>query len=301
LFQSLEMTLPKSQGNPRLGVLNRDDSSHDYLSRISSKPIITYGVDPSADIRAENIKFSPVGIRFDAIGRDLDSPLGKETRVQVDSSLVGMYNVSNCLAALSATVCGLGISPEISVRGIAAMSGVPGRMERVDLGQAFYAIVDFAHTPNALRVAIETVRDMTNKRVIVIFGSAGLRDREKRRMMAEVSAEMADVSILTAEDPRTESLTEILQGMAVSAQAKGGVEGKSFWRIADRGNAIRFGVRMAAPGDIVMVCGKGHEQSMCFGTTEYPWDDRVALRAALVELLGLPGPKMPSLPTSEDK
>jgi UDP-N-acetylmuramoyl-L-alanyl-D-glutamate--2,6-diaminopimelate ligase len=108
------------------------------------------------------------------------------------------------------------------------------------------------------------------------------------------------VSILTAEDPRTESLNEILQGMADGAEAKGGIEGKSFWRIPDRSDAIRFGVRMAAPGDIVMVCGKGHEQSMCFGTTEYPWDDRVAVRAALAELLDLPGPKMPSLPTSMD-
>jgi UDP-N-acetylmuramoyl-L-alanyl-D-glutamate--2,6-diaminopimelate ligase len=138
---------------------------------------------------------------------------------------------------------------------------------------------------------------MTENRVIVIFGSAGLRDREKRRMMAEIAEEMADVSILTAEDPRTESLDGILAEMAAGAVARSGEEEKTFWRIPDRGNAIRFGVRLAGSGDTVMVCGKGHEQSMCFGTTEFPWDDRIALRAALSELTGVPGPQMPELPT----
>jgi UDP-N-acetylmuramoyl-L-alanyl-D-glutamate--2,6-diaminopimelate ligase len=174
-------------------------------------------------------------------------------------------------------------------------------MERIDLGQPFAAIVDFAHTPNALRVAIETVRRMTEKRVVVIFGSAGLRDREKRRMMAEVAAELADVSILTAEDPRTESLDGILEEMAAGARARGGEEEKTFWRVPDRGEAIRFGIRLAQPGDIIMACGKGHEQSMCFGTTEYPWDDRIAVRAALSELMGVTGPQIPYLPTQEKK
>ncbi|MCX6039153.1 MAG: hypothetical protein NTW99_14970 [Chloroflexi bacterium] len=142
---------------------------------------------------------------------------------------------------------------------------------------------------------------MTDKQVIVIFGSARLRDREKRRMMAEVAAELADVSILTAEDPRSESLDGILEEMAVGARAQGGIEEKTFWRVPDRGEAIRFGVRLAQPGDIVMAFGKGHEQSMCFGTTEFPWDDRTAMRAALSEFMGVTGPKMPYLPTQEEK
>jgi UDP-N-acetylmuramoyl-L-alanyl-D-glutamate--2,6-diaminopimelate ligase len=210
---------------------------------------------------------------------------------------MGMFNVSNCLAALAAASRGLGLLPEVISSGIAAMPGIPGRMERVDLGQPFTAIVDFAHTPNALRVAIETIRKLTAGRVIVIFGSAGLRDKEKRRMMAEVATQWADVSILTAEDPRTESLEGILDEMAEGARRLGGVEGKSFWRVADRGEAIRLGVQLARPGDALATCGKGHEQSMCFGVTEYPWDDRVALRAALSEALQIDGPKMPFLPT----
>jgi UDP-N-acetylmuramoyl-L-alanyl-D-glutamate--2,6-diaminopimelate ligase len=111
-----------------------------------------------------------------------------------------------------------------------------------------------------------------------------------------VAAQWSDVSILTAEDPRTESLEGILEEMADGARRQGGVEQKTFFRIPDRGEAIRLGVRMAGPGDIVMACGKGHEQSMCFGTTEYPWDDRIAMRAALSERMGIAGPKMPFLP-----
>jgi UDP-N-acetylmuramoyl-L-alanyl-D-glutamate--2,6-diaminopimelate ligase len=289
LFQLLKKTLPKPQGNPRLSVLNRDDSSFEFLSRITPRSIISYGLNPAANIRAEQVKYFPQGITFEAVGTDF--------RVPVKSSLVGEFNILNSLAAMTAAVCGLGINPEIAACGIAALKSIPGRMERIDIGQSFTTIVDFAHTPNALRVAIETVRQMTDKRVIVIFGSAGLRDREKRTMMAEVAAELADISILTAEDPRTESLEGILKEMAAGACLKGGEEGKTFWRVPDRGEAIRMGLRLAQPGDIVIACGKGHEQSMCFDATEYPWDDRIAMTAALCELMGIPGPRIPFLPT----
>jgi len=114
-----------------------------------------------------------------------------------------------------------------------------------------------------------------------VVGSAGLRDRAKRRMMAEIAARLADATILTAEDPRTESLETILAEMAEGCRAEGGVEGETFWRVPDRGEALYRAVQMAGPGDIVLACGKGHEQSMCFGDVEYPWDDREALRAAL--------------------
>jgi UDP-N-acetylmuramoyl-L-alanyl-D-glutamate--2,6-diaminopimelate ligase len=172
-------------------------------------------------------------------------------------------------------------------------------MERIDLGQDFIALVDFAHTPNALERALQTARQFSPGRLIAVFGSAGLRDRQKRRMMAESSVELADLTILTAEDPRTEQLDDILAEMAAGALTRGGVEGKSFWRIPDRGKALRFAVSLAHPGDVIIACGKGHEQSMCFGELEYPWDDRTALRAAIAEYLGLPGPQMPYLPTQD--
>ncbi|MFZ6031282.1 MAG: UDP-N-acetylmuramoyl-L-alanyl-D-glutamate--2,6-diaminopimelate ligase [Chloroflexota bacterium] len=301
LFRLLAETPQKATACPHLAVLNRDDGSYAFLpdvvriandslppeSRIRS---VSYGLTPAADVRAANIRYLPAGIVFDAMGPGFCVP--------VQSKLVGAFNVSNCLAALAVAVVGLGASPEAAARGIAALEGIPGRMERIDLGQPFTAIVDFAHTPNALKNAIETVRQLTGRRVIVVFGSAGLRDKEKRRMMAEVSAELADLTILTAEDPRTESLDGILAEMAAAAGSRGGVDGETFWRVPDRGDALRFAVSLAQPGDIVMACGKGHEQSMCFGETEYPWDDRTAMRAALAGRLGDTGPAMPYLPTS---
>ena len=130
-------------------------------------------------------------------------------------------------------------------------------------------------------------------------GSIGRRDREKRRLMAETSVELADLTVLTAEDPRTESLEEILEEMATGARSRGGREEETFWRIPDRGEAIRFALSLAREGDIVLACGKGHEQSMCFGRREHAWDDRTAMRAALSELLGVDGPEMPYLPTQD--
>jgi UDP-N-acetylmuramoyl-L-alanyl-D-glutamate--2,6-diaminopimelate ligase len=212
--------------------------------------------------------------------------------------MVGIYNVSNSLAALGACVVGLGIPFETAVAALANLPGVPGRMEKIDLGQDFLAIVDFAHTPNGLARALETARGLSHGRVIAVFGSAGLRDREKRRLMPQVALQQADLIILTAEDPRTEALDDILAEMAEAARQAGGLEGQNFWRIPDRGDAIRKAVQMAQPGDLVIVCGKGHEQSMCFGNTEYAWDDRQALQAALAERLGKSGPAMPWLPTS---
>ncbi|MEP7137491.1 MAG: UDP-N-acetylmuramoyl-L-alanyl-D-glutamate--2,6-diaminopimelate ligase [Chloroflexota bacterium] len=293
LFSSLERTSTKRQGNPRLAVINRDDlKSFDFLNDFIKVNKLNYGLSEGADIRAKKISYSPSGIHFTAQSKDF--------QVDVTSNLVGAYNVSNCLAALTVAVYGLGIKPEIAAQGIVSLEGIPGRMERIDMGQNFTAIVDFAHTPNALKSALEAGRTMSKGHVISVFGSAGLRDKEKRRMMAETSAELADLTILTAEDPRTESLDGILDEMAAGATSKGGREGETFWRVPDRGEAIRFALTLAKPGDIVLACGKGHEQSMCFGVTEYLWDDRTALRAALAEHLGTEGPKMPYLP-SQDK
>jgi UDP-N-acetylmuramoyl-L-alanyl-D-glutamate--2,6-diaminopimelate ligase len=122
---------------------------------------------------------------------------------------------------------------------------------------------------------------MTAGWVIVAFGAAGLRDPYKRGPMGQVAARLADKIVITAEDPRTESLDEIMAAIAAGCAAEGCREGEDFWRITDRAEALRFATRLARPGDVVIACGKGHEQSMCFGTTEYPWDDRCSLREAL--------------------
>ena len=293
LFTSLADTLDKPQGNPRMAVLNKDDISYDYLSRLAPVPQVCYSVEKSATVRAENVNYLPDGIEFEIVTETL--------RVATKTNLIGAYNISNILAAFSAAVFGLGIDADVAARGIAALEGISGRMERIDMGQNFTVIVDFAHTPFALKAAISSALEMTSGRVIALFGSAGLRDREKRRMMAEVSAESADLTVLTAEDPRTESLNDILDEMATGARSKGGVENETFWRVADRGEAIYFALTLAQPGDIVLVCGKGHEQSMCFGDIEYPWDDRIATRAALGRFLSVDAPEMPYLPTQDNK
>ncbi|MFN8411455.1 MAG: UDP-N-acetylmuramoyl-L-alanyl-D-glutamate--2,6-diaminopimelate ligase [Anaerolineales bacterium] len=293
LFSSLELTKVKPQGNPRLGVINRDDRSFEFLNQFVKTNQLNYGLQNNADVHAEDIEYSSAGIKFTAVSKDFREP--------VSSNLVGEYNVSNCLAALTAAIYGLGINPQVVARGIGSLAGIPGRMEQIDLGQNFIAVVDFAHTPNALKVALEAGRKMTKGRVISVFGSAGLRDKEKRRMMAETSIELADLTVLTAEDPRIESLDGILEEMAEGARGKGGREGETFWRVPDRGEAIKFAIGLAKDGDIVLSCGKGHEQSMCFGKTEYLWDDRIAMKAALSELLRIDGPHRQYLPSLDKK
>lgn len=290
LFAGLASSRRKRIGSPRLAVLNKDDQSYGYLKRVSPPSQVSYSAVTEADVWADGFEAGPDGLAFDC------HAYGKTAHVR--SGLAGMYNVSNALAAIAAVTAGLGMPLEAACAAVETFSGVPGRMERIAMGQNFTAIVDFAHTPNALERALETARSLTQGRVLVVFGSAGLRDREKRRIMPRVAVRAADLTFLTAEDPRTEALDLILEDMAQAATEAGGVEGETFWRVPDRGEAIRQAVRQAKPGDLLIVCGKGHEQSMCFGMQEYPWDDRTAMRAALAELLGVSGPQMPVLPTS---
>lgn len=293
LLRLVSKTADKPLTVNKVGVLNKDDSSYQPLMKVLAEEDlqgISYGLETPADFEARKIQPGRAGIHFEIKEMEETHPLF--------TKLLGDYNVSNCLAASAACRAGLDLDWDVIRTGIGDLSGIPGRMESLDLGQEFLVIVDFAHTPNALKRALTSARELTAGQVIAVFGSAGLRDREKRRLMAEVSAGLADQTILTAEDPRTESLADILEEMARGAEANGGIEGESYWRIEDRGDAIREALKLAKEGDVVMVCGKGHEQSMCFGEIEYAWDDRVAARAALAEFLGQEGPEMPYLPTS---
>jgi UDP-N-acetylmuramoyl-L-alanyl-D-glutamate--2,6-diaminopimelate ligase len=289
LFAGL-MTSYQKPGLGKVAVLNRDDSSFDYLSRYPADLKLSYTVlhSPSGeqrpkgkgavrrvgDVIALNLIQTQGRTRF-----DIASPYG---RFSLETSLLGNFNVYNVLAAITAALA-LGVEPAAIREGVAAMGRIPGRMERVDQGQPFVAIVDFAHTPNSLRRALETARELTtgDGRVIVVFGCAGLRDVEKRPIMGRTASELADYAILTAEDPRTEALDSILEEMAEGCREGGGIEGQTFERVLDRGAALARAVELANAGDVVIACGKGHEQSMCFGETEYPWDDREALVAAL--------------------
>jgi len=278
----------------KTAVLNLDDSSYGRLAAIPVPHQVTYGLTDAADVTARKVSYEADKTWFEL---HFNFPLGRwqgeaqktqmDFRVPCFSHLLGEFNLYNILAA-TAVARVLQAPPEAIQEGLKKVFGVSGRMERITGGQPFLTIVDFAHTPNSLARSIAAARQMVadhNGRVITVFGSAGKRDVEKRRMMAEVSARQADVTILTAEDPRTESLDDILEMMAFGCRSQGGVEGRSFWRMPDRGAAIYFALTLAQKQDVVLICGKGHEQTMCFGVTEYPWDDRKAAYTAVQAFL----------------
>ncbi len=292
---------------PKTAVLNLDDSSFTKLSQIAVPQQLSYAItNPTADLRAVNVVTKPTGSTFELELRSGGAE-GKEksaqSLTQMHTKLVGLYNIYNNLAA-AGIAHALSIESDTIQAGLQQVDLIHGRMHPVNEGQDFLLHVDFAHTPDGLDKTIEAGRKMLsdeNGRIIALFGSAGKRDPEKRRMMAEISAEKADLTILTAEDPRTESLDDILEAMAQGCRNKGGVEGKTFWRIRDRGQAIYFALSLAQPGDNVLICGKGHEQSMCFGTVEHPWDDiEATVTAVHAFLAGKPMPDL-GLPTYERK
>jgi UDP-N-acetylmuramoyl-L-alanyl-D-glutamate--2,6-diaminopimelate ligase len=263
-----------------IAVVNADDENSGYFASLAGgATVVSYGIDAAADARAEGVEYGPQGTRFTVDGHPYRT------------ALLGRFNVSNVLAAI-ALGRALGFDDDAIQRGLDAVTAVDGRLERIDAGQDFTAIVDFAHTPNSLGAVLGACRQMLGGtgRLIVVFGSAGLRDREKRALMAKIAVAQADLTVLTAEDPRTESLEAILSEMDAAATAAGGVRDVTHTVVPDRGEAILFACRQARAGDLVIACGKGHEQSMAFGTIEYPWDDRAAMRSALggVALAGLP-------------
>ncbi|MBK8031116.1 MAG: UDP-N-acetylmuramoyl-L-alanyl-D-glutamate--2,6-diaminopimelate ligase [Chloroflexi bacterium] len=293
---------------PKISVINADDANAGYFEAVSrphpptpslkgeeaslldggeaagADGVVLYGMEAVADVRGTDIVHHPGYTQF-VVHWDKRSAL-------FHLPLVGRFNVYNALAAIAVTRA-LNLQIEVIQRGLLQVTGIPGRLERIDSGQDYIALVDFAHTPNALDKALSAARTLTTGRVICVFGCAGLRDRDKRRMMPEIATRLADFSVFTAEDPRTEALDEILQTMADAATAAGGVEGQTFSRVRDRGQALFEACQRAAAGDVVIACGKGHEQSMAFGKTEYLWDDRDALRAAIN------GTPLKTLPTAE--
>ena len=274
----------------KTAVLNLDDSSYSRLAAIPAPRQISYSLhNTRANLHVTNLVTDPAGSSFTL-------HLGGH-KLPIRSPLLGIFNVVNMLAA-AGTAHALDLPHEAIQTGLQSVGQIHGRMHQIQRGQGFIVHVDFAHTPDGLEKAIEAARGILqqmgrNGSLITVFGSAGKRDPEKRRLMAEISTRLADRTVLTAEDPRTESLDDILAAMSQGCLSQGGIEGQTFWRIPDRGQAIYFAIGLAQPEDFVLVCGKGHEQSMCFITTEYPWDDIHATEAALDAFLA--GKPMPNL------
>ena len=265
----------RERGKLGVIVLNRDDpGTHEIAPAAEGTRTIWFSPsgDPTADIRAEDIDYRPDGCRF-----RLHTPAGC---TPVELQLAGSWNVANALAAAGAGHA-LGLAPGEIAAGLSALEAVPGRMERIDLGQPFTVLVDYAHTPDGLRAVLGEVRRTARGRVLVLIGSAGERDLAKRAMLGTAAQELADFAVFTSDDPRFEDPDRIIAMLAAGAEAAGGHRGSDFVCIEERRAAIAELLKRANPGDVVVLAGKGHEQSQIYGACLCPWDDASAARDRL--------------------
>jgi UDP-N-acetylmuramoyl-L-alanyl-D-glutamate--2,6-diaminopimelate ligase len=259
---------------PKVSVVNIDDPYGEKLAAklnadVPTTRVVTFGESPRAQVRAENVTLNFKNTTFRLVW-----PGGTH---EVDSPLIGRYNVSNVLAAI-ATAWGMGRDPFVFLTRLRAFKGVPGRMERIDEGQPFNVLVDYAHTDDALRNALGMLRVITPGRLLVVFGCGGNRDRTKRPLMARAVQDFADFAFATADNPRTEAIGQIFEDM------RGGVTSpEKFTWIDDRRRAISLALDVAKPGDCVLIAGKGHESYQEFADTVFPFDDRQVVR----ELIGI--------------
>lgn len=257
-------------GDGKFTVVNREDPAADYFIAASRVPCITYG--KKGDCRASCIVAELRRTVF-----HLATPWGEGT---VETTLLGEHNIANALCAVA--VCGrLGIPVPALIDGIAALKRVPGRFEPVDAGQEFQVVVDYAHTDDALRNVLQAARAICTKRIIVVFGCGGDRDRGKRPKMGKVAAEMSDFAILTSDNPRTEDPVRILLDVEAGIQSAGKRRDDDYVVIEQRDEAISRAIAMARPGDLVMIAGKGHEDYQIVGKERRHFDDREVARALL--------------------
>lgn len=274
LFEMLDPQRDKGLGSHPVAILNRDDSSYDILKPYCHVPILDYGIDTPAAVRAVDVQLEAASTRFRVVLPDGEYNL--------ETQLVGRFNVSNALAAI-ATTYSQGIPIATIASALSRVKGVTGRMERIDEGQPYTVIVDYAHTADSLTKVLATLRPVTPGRLIVVFGSAGERDRQKRPVMGQIAAQMADFFVITDEDPREEDREQILREIAAGAEIQGKQQGKDFLCIADRTEAIATAFARAQADDTVLLAGKGHEQSIIMGREKLPWDDRRVAREQILK------------------
>lgn len=254
----------------RLGLVNVDDPYGRRLLEEATIPARTFSATgQEADWRAVDVESTATGSRFEVVG-----PRGQSVPAGVP--LPGDFNVANALAAVAASA-EVGYAPARVAAGISSGGGVPGRFERIDDGQDFVVVVDYAHKPDAVEAALSTLRPLTGGRVIVVIGAGGDRDPGKRPIMGEIAARLADVVVVTDDNPRTEDPAAIRQAMLSGTGAGGG----EVIEIGDRRLAIREAIGRARPGDIVLVAGKGHETGQEVDGVVHPFDDRDVVREVL--------------------
>lgn len=251
---------------PKISILNGDDSSFSKLSQASAARVVSYGIDKDVDYRAENVEVTSEGVRFEVRCRE-----GIQT---IQYSTPGFFSVYNALAAF---VWGVerGYNPGSVAEALAEIPGVPGRFESIRLGQPFQVIVDYAHTPDGLENVVRTARGFTKGRLITVFGCGGDRDRGKRPLMGGAASQWSDFVIVTSDNPRTEDPDQIIKEVLI------GINGVDHVTLRDRREAIWSACRMAKAEDTILIAGKGHETYQIFGTEVHPFDDREVAREAL--------------------
>ncbi|MFG3049776.1 UDP-N-acetylmuramoyl-L-alanyl-D-glutamate--2,6-diaminopimelate ligase [Kitasatospora sp. NPDC048239] len=263
-------------GKSRSGVVNLDDAYGRRLAAEAKIPITSFSATgaPEAHWRAVDVQLGPVGSTFRVLGPD-----GAEADASVP--LPGPFNVANALAAITLLVTA-GLPLEQAVAGIAAVPGVPGRLERVDAGQPFVAVVDYAHKPDALQAVLGSLREVTKGRLHVVVGCGGDRDPHKRGPMGAIAARLADTALLTSDNPRSEDQLAILATMLTGAASVPEAERGAVLVVPDRAEAIGLAVARAQAGDTVLVAGKGHELGQYVRDEIRPFDDREVLRESIV-------------------
>jgi UDP-N-acetylmuramoyl-L-alanyl-D-glutamate--2,6-diaminopimelate ligase len=254
-----------STEHARRAIVNADDAWGRRLLRDAEVPTTSYGLADDADVRAADVTVTPDGAAFTVDG------------IALRSGLRGAFNVENCVCAF-AVARALDLAPEAIVRGIGSVRTIPGRLEPVEAGQNFLVVVDYAHTPDSILTVLQAVRPLTSGRLIVVFGCGGDRDRDKRPRMGATATANADLTILTNDNPRSESPMDILGAIEVGAK-----EGRGDYEILpDRRAAITHAIAMARRGDAVVIAGKGHERTQEFADTTVVFDDRLVAREAIL-------------------
>lgn len=250
-------------------VVNGDAPEGRKIVDIGAIPMMTFGLNPGSDLVPEAVSVSTSGLSFVVDG------------VRIESRLRGTFNLYNCLGAFAAAR-EVGIDNGSIVEGISRLGGVPGRFEPVEGGQPFQVLVDYAHTPDSLDNVLRAGRELGGSRVIVVFGCGGDRDRGKRPMMGEVATRLADLAVVTSDNPRSEEPEGIIADIEPGARRGGG----EFVLEPDRRAAIRLALGKARPGDVVVIAGKGHETGQEFRDRTVPFDDRVVAAEELEHLHG---------------
>lgn len=264
LFAQLGNTYDDSR--PKYAVLNADDAATAEYIEATAATIVTYGIDKSADVMAKDMYISAAGTTFTLV------LAGQEYQVQM--KLIGKFSVYNVLAAIAAALCA-GVNVEASIQSIEDMMGVAGRFELVSVGQDFPVIVDYAHTPDGLENVLQTVREFATKRIFVVVGCGGDRDKTKRPLMASIACQLATDPIFTSDNPRSEDAAQILREM------EAGVVGQAYQVIEDRRQAIQYAVTQASANDVIVIAGKGHETYQLVGNQVLHFDDREEAKQAI--------------------